>query len=123
METPILSDKACKDELDRLQNRYVITVVDKAAGNFAFTCKKFYFLRLAQELGLHNDRPGNDTYEYQIRTEQEICADLINKLDRYGALPNDSDNKVALLYHNPKFHKNAVKLWFIAGNVKIVTSR
>ena len=120
---PILSDKACKDELNRLQSSYVITVVDKAAGNFAFTCKKFYFLRLAQELGLHNDQPGNNTYEYQIRTEQEICADLVNKLDKYGALPDDSDKKVALLYHTPKFHKNPIKFRFIAGNVKIVTSR
>ena len=28
-----------------------------------------------------------------------------------------------MLYHNPKFHKNPVKFRFIAGNVKVVTSR
>ena len=122
-EPPVLSDRSCKNELDRLQSNYVITVVDKAAGNFAFTCKKFYFLRLAQELGLHNDQPGNDTYELQDRTEQEICEELVNKLDKYGSLPDDSDKKVALLYHNPKFHKNPIKFRFIAGNVKIVTSQ
>ena len=31
---PVLSRGGCKRELDRLQDRYVITVVDKAAGNF-----------------------------------------------------------------------------------------
>ena len=81
------------------------------------------FLRLAQELGLHNDQPGNDRYEYQNRTEQEISADLVNKLDRYRPLPDDSERKVALLYHNPIFHKNPIKFRFIAGNVKIVTSQ
>ena len=52
--TPVLGDRQCREELDRLQSKFVITVVDKAAGNFAFTCKKFYLLRLAQELGLNN---------------------------------------------------------------------
>ena len=43
-DRPILGDRASKNELDRLKSLYVITVVDKAAGNFAFTCKKFYSL-------------------------------------------------------------------------------
>ena len=41
--SPVLSKIECKTELARLQDKYVITVVDKAAGNFAFMCKKFYF--------------------------------------------------------------------------------
>ena len=60
-DKPILSSVACKNELRRLQERFVVTVVDKACGNFAFTCKKFYFLKLAEELGLNNANPGNDT--------------------------------------------------------------
>ena len=59
---PMLSNLSCKNELKRLQERFVITVVDKASGNFAFTCRKFYFLKLAEELGLANANPGNDTY-------------------------------------------------------------
>ena len=58
---PVLSKGECKRELDRLQERYVITVVDKAAGNFAFTCRKFYFMKLASELGLDGEHPGNET--------------------------------------------------------------
>ena len=102
--------------------KYVITVVDKAAGNFAFTCRKFYFIKLAQELGLDNRIPGNDTYEYQDSSEQLICSNLEIKLASYNALPSDLEKKIAMLYHNPKFHKNPVKFRFIAGNVKVVTS-
>ena len=46
---PVLMRQDCKRELLRLQDEFVISVVDKAAGNFAFTCKKFYFLRLAED--------------------------------------------------------------------------
>ena len=120
---PVLSNRDSKLELDRLQERFVITVVDKAAGNFAFTCRKFYLLRLAQELGLNNRQPGNDTYEFQDNTEEVICNDLFSKLGEFNALPGDSDRKIAMLYHNPKFHKNPVKFRFIAGNVKVATSK
>ena len=122
-DVPVLSNRNSKIELDRLQKNFVITVVDKVAGNFAFTCKKFYFLRLARELGLDNQQPGNETYLFVDRTEQEICRDLVGKLEPFGALPGDSEQRVAMLYHNPKFHKNPVKFRFIAGNVKVVTSR
>ena len=60
--SPTLSNVVCRKELKALQERYVITVVDKASGNYAFTCRKFYFLKLAEELGLNNATPGNDTY-------------------------------------------------------------
>ena len=119
---PVLSDRRCKQELESLQSKYVITVVDKAAGNYAFTCKKFYFLKLAQELGMQNTQAGNETYEQQNRTEQEICDSLVSSLDGFNALPKNTDRKLALLYHNPKFHKNPVKFRFIAGNVKVITS-
>ena len=118
----MLSNRSSKIELDRLQGKFVITVVDKAAGNFAFTCKKFYFLRLARELGLDNQVPGNDTYLYIDNTEQETCDRLVSKLEPFGALPKDAEKKIATLYHNPKFHKDPVKFRFIAGNVKVVTS-
>ena len=73
---PVLSKIECKRELDRLQERYVITVVDKAAGNFAFTCRKFYYLKLAMELGLNNEIPGNDTYQFVQDDEAQVIASI-----------------------------------------------
>jgi len=85
---PILSNRKSKAELDRLRDSYVITVVDKAAGNFAFTCKKFYFLRLAGELGLDNITPGNETYAYTNETEQAICERICGDLAKFRITPN-----------------------------------
>ena len=120
-DKPVLSNRCSKVELDRLKDAYVITVVDKAAGNFAFICRKFYLLRLANELGMQNERPGNGTYEYQNSSEGEICDSLTEGLANYGASTNNK--RLALLYHNPKFHKNPVKFRFIAGNFAVVTSQ
>ena len=94
-----------------------LTVVDKAAGNYAFTCKKFYLSRLAKELGLDGDSLGNETYEYVEATEEEICSKIQADLKQFGIKTEERCNKLALLYHNPKFHKNPTKFRFIAGNV------
>ena len=119
---PVLSKRECKNELDSLKSRFVITVVDKAANNFSFTCRKFYFKRLALELGLNNQIPGNDTYHLTNYGEAEICKKLIDEQVRFRVTPEEKSNKIALLYFNPKFHKNPIKMRFIAGNVGTVTS-
>ena len=119
----VLSRNECKRELDTLQNRYVITVVDKAAGNFAFTCRKFYFLRLASELGLDNEDPGNETYGFIRDTEVEVINRSVSDLLRFRLIPDENEKKLALLYQTPKFHKNPPKMRFIAGNVSTVTAK
>ena len=119
----ILSSIACKNELRRLQEWFVVTVVDKASGNFAFTWKKFYFLRLAEELGLNNANPGNDTYCFCPDSELAICDRLTADLARFKIAPSGDQRKLALLYQTPKFHKNPPKMRYIAGNVNCVTSQ
>ena len=120
---PILSNFRSKNELARLKDKYVITVVDKAANNFAFTCKKYYFLKLASELGMDNALPGNETYIHTPRTEAEVVAAIKQDLSRFRIVPSVSEEKLALLYQTPKFHKNPPKMRYIAGNVKTVTSQ
>ena len=120
---PVLSDVQSKKELARLKDKYVITVVDKAANNFAFTCKKFYFLKLASELGLDNVVPGNDTYIHNSDLEGQIVAGIKNEISKFRIVPGNSEEKLALLYHIPKFHKTPPKMRYIAGNVSTVTSQ
>ena len=120
---PTLSDFRSRTELERLRAGYVITVVDKAANNFAFTCKKFYFLKLASELGMDNDTPGNDTYVHCPDSEAQIVAQIGQDLSKFRIVPDESEEKLAILYQTPKFHKNPPKMRYIAGNVKTVTSR
>ena len=121
-KSPILSNINSINELKRLQERFVITVVDKASGNYAFTCKKFYFLKLAEELGLQNATPGNDTYLYCADSEQTVCSRLQDELKKFRVNPLVNHSKLALLYQIPKFHKNPPKMRYIAGNVGTVTS-
>ena len=85
--SPTLSNLACRNELKALQERYVITVVDKASGNYAFTCRKFYFLKLAEELGLNNATPGNDTYRFCPEDEQAVCDRLKPILAKFRITP------------------------------------
>jgi hypothetical protein len=67
---PFLSNRRSKCELERLR------------GDFAFTCRKFYFLKLAEELGLHNEVLGNETYAYTGESEQDICDRICVDLAR-----------------------------------------
>ena len=120
---PVLSDHSCKAELSRLQDKYVITVVDKAANNFAFTCKKFYFTKLALELGMDRASPGNDTYGYTDSSEQQVVDKIRSDVGKFRFVPDRKEEKLALLYQTPKFHKNPPKMRYIAGNVSTVTSQ
>ena len=120
---PVLSDHSCKRELARLKDKYVITVVDKAANNFAFTCKKFYFLKLAVELGMDNDTPGNGTYVHCPDPEALLVDQIKRDLSIFRIVPDNSEAKLALLYQTPKFHKDPPKMRYIAGNIKTVTSQ
>ena len=118
---PTLSDFRSRTELDRLKRSYVVTVVDKAANNFAFTCKKFYFLKLSSELGMDNVASGNDTYVHCLDSEAQLVTQIGRDLARFRIVPDESEEKLALLYQTPKFHKNPPKMRYLAGNVKTVT--
>ena len=120
---PVLSEVNTKRELEILRDKFVITVVDKAANNFAFTCKKFYFLKLAEELGLNNITPGNETYVYTPLSEAAIVGQLKQDMLGFGINTDSKAEKLALLYQTPKFHKNPPKMRFIAGNINTVTSK
>ena len=120
---PVLSNINSKNELARLKDKYVITVVDKASNNFSFTCKKFYFLKLATELGMDNESPGNDTYVHISSSENGLVSDIKQDISKFRVVPAVSESKLALLYHIPKFHKSPPKMRYIAGNVSTVTSQ
>ena len=85
--------------------------------------KIFFFLRLAEELGLNNDNPGNETYSFSPNSENEIVEKIKTDLLSFRIEPNTKEEKLALLYQTPKFHKNPPKMRYIAGNVSTVTSK
>ena len=72
---------------------------------------------------MDNVLPGNDTYIHSSSTEAQIVTSIKQDISRFRIVPSNSEEKLALLYHTPKFHKNPPKMRYIAGNVSTVTSQ
>ena len=49
---PTLKDLDCLNALEQLHSDYMITPIDKATGNVAIICKRFYAMVLFKELGI-----------------------------------------------------------------------
>ena len=67
-----LSNEEVKSCLSELQSKYVITPIDKANGNIAFICKRYYALIIVKELGLES-HTGSPTYcKESVKTAGDI---------------------------------------------------
>ena len=60
-----------REELERLQSKFVLTPTDKAQNNILFTCKYYYLKVLREEL----TKPGQSTYNRSVL----MLAIVINK--------------------------------------------
>ena len=104
-----------------LQDAFVITPVDKAANNFAFTCPKHYVNIMCRELGVTISgnavhAAGNLVYYETQMTEIEIIKEHNRMNVRYlGERLDPANEVIPLLWAAPKFHKNPMKFRFIAG--------
>ena len=119
--TPSLKQKQVKEALDDIHNQYVITPVDKASGNVAIICKRFYAQVLVEELGLKNK--SDNTYE-QITSQEQ--ADIIKKhqtalSDLFNLQIGEDMIKLPKMYWIPKIHKTPIKSRFIVASVKCTT--
>tara|TARA_B110001454_G_C12718590_1_gene433685 strand:+ start:2018 stop:3712 length:1695 start_codon:yes stop_codon:yes gene_type:complete len=113
----ILKRNDIKETLNSLHQKYVICVVDKAANNFSIVCKKFYLIRLAQELGVDTGSFRNETYCRVNQTEEELCAALKDQIeDKFELSIPENYLQLPILHWIPKFHKNPIKYRFIAGS-------
>ena len=72
---------------------------------------------------MDNPAPGNETYVHIQNSEDEIVRKIKQDLAVFRVVPEDSEQKLALLYQTPKFHKKPPKMRYIAGNVSTATSK
>jgi len=70
---------------------------------------------------LDNVNLGNETYLHVDASEAEIVEQSRLDMLRFRLIPDKKEEKLALLYQTPKFHKNPPKMRFIAGNVNTIT--
>ena len=50
-----LSSPHVKNALDNIHKNFVVVPIDKATGNIALVCKRFYVSVITRELGLNNN--------------------------------------------------------------------
>ena len=106
--------KQIKSQIEKLQNIFIITPVDKATNNFAFICKKFYAQVIAKELS------SNGTYErYDYNCNALIKKQIIANAG-YEIKVDKSFHNIPFFFCTPKFHKNPVKFRFITSSVSTV---
>ena len=95
----------------------ICTPVDKAGNNFAFICKKMYVEMIKKEMNT-----VGPTAEKTYSSVNITQADLVRKHDRINRvfdLTMDTVNEeIPVLFGIPKFHKNPVKMRYIAGASK-----
>ena len=115
-----LSSPDIKTALDSLHKDFVITPIDKANGNVAVICKRFYADILFKELGLGVNYV-NPTYERILeKNVDEIVNKNITDLDKSFSIKNVDTKHHCLprIYWIPKKHKKPLKARFIIASTK-----
>ena len=101
-----------KIELDRLKEKYVITVTDKAQNNILFTCKYFYIKKVKDEL----NRVGQETYQLSNIDLATINNNIMRYSHSKGIRVQENMKDVPIIYWIPKMHKHPIGSRFIAGS-------
>ena len=120
---PTRSKKTLKDStvikyLEELQEKYVMTPIDKADSNIAFICKRHYVQVIVKELGLADTLTS--TYEPILYTDtiSIIKQDAENMHKEFGIKISDDMQTLPDIYWLPKLHKTPIKERFIIASQK-----
>jgi len=115
---PTLELSGSKKCLNNLQRQYVITPIDKATGNMAFICKRFYAKILVEELGFgRNESLEEDGTYVSIQDSKE---DIVNRhtaelKSKFGIDVGIDNLSLPNMYWIPKKHKVPSKTRFIVA--------
>ena len=117
-----MDTKKCLDDpvviscLKDLQDRYVMTPVDKADSNVAFICKKYYVDVLLKELGLENE--ASNTYKLITNLSMlDVVKQHIQELNEmFGIKVTNDMQALPDIYWLPKLHKDPIKHRFIIAS-------
>jgi hypothetical protein len=71
-----VADAAIK-QLQEFSKHFIVTITDKAAGNFAFICKEYYQTKV-------NEALTSNRYTTINSTEQQISAMIVTTSGQFG---------------------------------------
>ena len=102
-------------QIVNIHKHFVITNVDKASNNFAFICKKFYIMKIKEELGIRNGRvEGNDVYAHVLNSSpQDVVNNQCHQIADLHGVVTENNRKIPKLFMIPKSHKRPYKYRFI----------
>ncbi|KAF8380957.1 hypothetical protein PRIPAC_70099, partial [Pristionchus pacificus] len=105
--------KSLTKKVSELHRDFVVTMVDKASGNYAITCKKLYLQFMEKELNTQS----NDGKTYEIKDQLDPVSIKLNheKFTRGFGISPQTDGNLPKIYGIPKMHKNPIKFRFITG--------
>ena len=94
--------------------KYVLVPIDKAAGNIAIICKKYFGTVSLKKIGILD--AGNKTYEKINKIQEEIIQDNSEYNTHLKLSKGSKDNSLPIIYWIPKLHKNPVRSRFIIAS-------
>ena len=106
-------------DLKKLQQTYIITVVDKAPNNLILMCKKLFMETICQELGINTNTweiVGNTVYTPVTECTDDIVKKHIRLSNMFGIKLDTDKIGLSSIYPIPKLHKNPYKFRFIASS-------
>ena len=112
----VLKDEQVKVCLANLHSNFVVTPIDKANGNVAFICRRYYALTIVKELGLDNKNLSSTYCRVPNNLGPEIIKKNIEDLKNiYNIEVGEDQNLLPHMYWLPKLHKNPPKPRFIVA--------
>ena len=101
----LMINNKIKDEIKLLQDKYVITSVDKASNNFAIICKKFYIDMIIKEIGFS---VPNNTYKLMPNNIDYFIKIYKEYYDKANIKSPSLNDKLPYIHIIPKFHKTPI---------------
>ena len=114
-----LSSPDIKNALDNFHKNFMVVPADKAAGNIALVCKRFYTSVITRELGLNKESSDTCNNTGGLSAIDIIDGNIRDLKIKFGIdnIPIEN-HRLPNMYWMPKMHKNPIKARFIIASPK-----
>ena len=111
----VLKDPAVVSFLNDLQTKFVLVPIDKASNNIAIICKRFYILRLLQELGI-SENPVSETYKLCDLPADTVISTNVELCESFNLSVSSKQFSLPFMYWTPKMHYSPCRARFIVAS-------
>ena len=105
----VLQDEDVQNELNTLQRRFVMVPIDKAGNNIGFVCKKYYIMKIMDEV-------KSETYENIMDRKQVVIGKQKQQSKKLKIDVDKENEKLPYIHATIKMHKNPIKFRYIIAS-------